>query len=57
MLEYEKIRKKNRLTDAAINLLHLINYINYKIIHSSFRRVSTTNGCKSHVECINCTFM
>ena len=25
MLEYEKIRKKNRLTDAAIDLLHVIN--------------------------------
>ena len=25
MLEYQKIRKKNRLTDTAIDLLHLIN--------------------------------
>lgn len=25
MLEYEKIREKNRLTDTAIELLHLIN--------------------------------
>ena len=25
MLEYEKIRKKKRLTDTAIDLLHLIN--------------------------------
>ena len=25
MLAYEKIKKKNRLTDTAINLLHLFN--------------------------------
>ena len=25
MLEYEKIKKKKRLTDTAIDLLHLIN--------------------------------